>query len=186
VTAPAGVVWVMGRPSAGKSALAQQLVDALRARGLPAVRLDSDEARAALTPHPDYSPRERELVYRALAWGAETVSRAGVVAVVAATAHRRAQRGWAREIASRVAFVYARCPLELCQARDPKGLYAAAARDPGNRLPGVGEPFEEPEDADVIDTDRPVAPAALSALLERLGYLVTPPSPSPTGQVRAE
>lgn len=167
---PAGVVWILGLPASGKSTLAAQVLETLRGWGWPAAAVDSDEVRRALTPQPDYSPRERELVYRAMAWGAERLSASGVVAVVAATAHRRRQREWAREICGRLHLVWARCPLAVCRARDPKGLFAAAAADPDNTLPGAGEPFEEPVGAEVVDTSRPVERGTVEALLGRLGY----------------
>ena len=65
--------------------------------------------------------------------------------------------------------LYTRCALAECRRRDPKGLYAAAQADPENRLPGVGVPYEEPLDADmVVDTGLPVGRVGLDLVLDRL------------------
>jgi adenylylsulfate kinase len=169
----AGVLWITGRPAAGKSTLARALEGELAARGVRATVVDSDEARAVITPEPRYTPEERALFYRALAYVAARLAREGIVAVVAASAHEARYRAWARQLCPGWFLVYARCPLPVCEARDPKGLYRRARIDPGSSLPGVGVPYEEPMDADyVIETDIPLTPARVrplaDAFLERL------------------
>lgn len=154
---PKGVLWITGRPASGKSTLARALIDELGSRGVHATLIDSDEVRAVITPEPSYSPAERALFYRALAYVAARLAREGIVAVVAATAHDAAYRAWAREISPDLFLVYARCPREVCEARDPKGLYSVARLDPHNTLPGVGVPYEEPADADqIVDTEHAI------------------------------
>jgi adenylylsulfate kinase len=161
-----GVLWITGRPACGKSTLARALVDALTARGRRATLIDSDEVREAITPEPTYSPEERGLFYRALAYLAARLAREGIIAVVAATAHEAAYRRWASEICPGWFLIYARCPREVCEARDPKGLYARARRDPCNTLPGVGVPYEEPADADlVVETDRTIGEEELRKIV---------------------
>src|SRR5262245_46383351 len=145
-----GVLWITGRPASGKSTLARALADELTSRRMRATVVDSDEVRAAITPEPQYSAAERELCYRALAYLASRLGRERIVAVVAATAHEATYRRWARELCPGLFLVYARCPLSVCEARDPKGLYRRARTESHSRLPGVGVPFEEPIDADAI------------------------------------
>lgn len=167
---PAPVLWITGRPAAGKSTLAAALVERLESCGKPAAIVDSDEVRRAVTPSPTYSSEERAQLYRSLAYLASRLAEHGIVAVVAATAHERAFREWAREICPGLCLIYAECPLESCRERDPKGLYAAAVGDPNSRLPGIGVPFEPPADADlVVDTSAPVPPERLSELLRAAG-----------------
>jgi adenylylsulfate kinase len=163
----AGVLWITGRPAAGKSALASALAHELASRGCRVSVVDSDDVRAALTPEPRYTPEERSLFYRALAYLAARLAREGIVAVVAATAHDAAYRRWARDLCPGLFLVYARCPLAVCEARDPKGLYCRARADETMALPGVGVPFEEPTDADyVVETDLPLAPAQVSTIAD--------------------
>jgi adenylylsulfate kinase len=168
--APAPVLWITGRPASGKSTLAAALVERLDGCGVPAALVDSDEVRRHVTPEPTYRREERAQLYRSLAYLAARLAEHGIVAVVAATAHERAFRDWAREICPGLRLVYAECPLETCRERDPKGLYAAAMGDPNSRLPGIGVPFEPPADADlVVDTSEPVLPARLAELLRAAG-----------------
>jgi adenylylsulfate kinase len=142
------VVWFTGLPSSGKSTLAREVQTRLRARGaLPCV-LDSDMLRQLLSPLLGYSEHERDAFYEALAGLAAELASQGQTVLVAATAHRRAYRQRARELAPRFVEVWVTTALAECQARDDKGLYAAAAIQPGT-LPGVGQSYEPPECAEI-------------------------------------
>ena len=161
------VVWLTGLPASGKTSLARRLVTELAAHHVRATLLDSDEVRAVLTPEPSYEPSERALVYRALAYLARRLADEGVVPIVAATAHEPLLRAVAREIAGDLLLVHAACPLAVCEARDPKGLYARARAAPVGHLPGVHVPYEAPDDADIaVDTSGPVAPAIVTSLVD--------------------
>jgi adenylylsulfate kinase len=165
------IAWITGRPASGKTTLGSALVDAIVARGGRAVLVDSDEVRRAITPHPTYSADEREVVYRAIAYVARRLRLAdvGVTPVVAATAHDPSLRAAARAICGAMILVHADCPLEVCEARDPKGLYRAA-RSGGGLLPGVHVPWIDPTDADfVVRTDRPVPDEVIGAIVAALG-----------------
>lgn len=162
------VVWITGRPASGKTTLGRALVLALRERGVKATLVDSDDVRRAITPSASYSPEERVLVYRAIAYAARRLADEGIIAVVAATAHEASLRRVAHEVCGAWFLIYARCPLSTCEARDPKGLYRRARAATHGAMPGVHVEFEEPLDADlVVDTDRawdagPIADAVTS------------------------
>lgn len=163
----ARALWFTGRPAAGKTTLARRAIAELARRHRTAALLDSDEARRALTPEPTYDDRERELVYRALAYAADRLAEAGVVPVVAATAATRALRAAVDAACPGIFWVHACCPRELAVARDPKGLYARAAAGELARLPGAGAPYEEPgEAAWTIDTGAAVPEATVEALVD--------------------
>jgi adenylylsulfate kinase len=163
------VIWITGRPASGKTTLAERLVVALEARGRRATLIDSDEIRAVITPHPTYSQEERSIVYRAIAYVARRACEWDVVPVVAATAHDPALRAAARAIVPDMLLVHARCPLAVCEARDPKGLYRRARANPVGAMPGIHVPWIEPDDADiVIDTDHEVTDAELEAVVTRV------------------
>ncbi len=164
--APGLVVWLTGRPASGKSTLARALETRLRARGLATLWLDSDSLRRILTPEPTYDDAERKRFYGALAHLAALAAAGGAVAIVSATAARRAYRDACRAaVGDRFVEVWVRCDLETLRARDPKGLYGRAARDTITRLPGVGVPYEPPEAPElVLDT----ADAGVEALADRL------------------
>lgn len=161
------IVWVTGLPSSGKSTLARRIAARLRAAGAAAVVLDGDQVRAALDPRPGYDAEARSRFYGTLAHLAALLARQGLVAVVAATAHRRAFRERARALAPRFVEVFVDVPLKICAARDSKGLYAAASRGAVTELPGVGSGFEPPSSPDVVASggEDLEAPAAVARLL---------------------
>lgn len=149
------VLWLTGIPAAGKSSVAAEVVAALRARGQAAVWLDSDDLRPVLTPEPTYAEAERDRFYGALGHLAALVAEGGAVAVVSATAPRRAHRDGARRRVERFLELWVRCPTELARQRDPKGLYAKADRGEITTLPGLGVPYEPPEAPElVLNADR--------------------------------
>lgn len=161
------VVWVTGLPSAGKSKLAGRIVSRLRAAGVAAAVLDGDQVRAALDPRPGYDAEGRSRFYGTLAHLAALLARQGLVAVVAATSHRRAFRERARALAPRFVEVFVDVPLEVCAGRDSKGLYAAARRGSVAELPGVGSGYERPVSPDVVagGGEDLEAPAAVARVL---------------------
>lgn len=146
MSGPGVVVWLTGRPASGKSTLAREVARALRG----AIVLDGDEVREALRPEPGYDEAARDAFYETLARLAALLARQGHAVIVPATAPRRAFRERARALAPAFVEVYVDTPVEECVRRDPKGLYARAARDPELALPGVNVPFEAPDDADVV------------------------------------
>jgi len=143
------VVWLTGLPSSGKSTLAARLVSRLRAAGRASAILDGDEVRAALVPRPGYTAPERDAFYATLAGLAALLARQGLVAVVPATAHRRAWRRRARDLAPRFVEVHVDVNAEECRRRDAKGLYAKAALGGARDLPGAGAEYEPPEAPEV-------------------------------------
>jgi adenylylsulfate kinase len=161
------VVWVTGLPAAGKSTLARRLDARLRAAGTRSVLLDGDEVRAALVPAPGYDEAGRAAFYATLARLAALVARQGAVAVVAATAHRRAFREAARALAPRFVEVLVDAPEEVCAARDPKGLWARARGGDAPDLPGAGPAYERPAAPEVVAAGGEDG-AAIDAVLERL------------------
>jgi adenylylsulfate kinase len=164
-----GVVWITGLPASGKTTLAYRLCAELEGRGRRALMLDSDEVRKALTPNPRFTPEERLLVYRAMAYTARKLAALGAVVVVAATAHERALRDAVRSVAEDVFLVWARCPVSVCEARDPKGLYRQAHTTHIGAMPGVHASFEEPTDAqEIVDTSAPLGVEQVRALAERI------------------
>jgi adenylylsulfate kinase len=143
-------MWITGPPGSGKSLLARRVADALRAKGLAAVRvLELDEVRPTVTPEPTFSAEEGEVVYRALiAMAAELVA-IGVPVLIDATAHRWAWRELARTRLHSFAEIQLECPVQVCREREqshweshgPRGIYTRAGR-PGATVPGIDVPYE--------------------------------------------
>ena len=123
-------LWLTGLPAAGKSAIARELVRLLHERGVEVSVLESDVMRTQLTPFPRYDDADRDFFYSRLAdFGVMLVDR-GRPVVFDATANRRAYRDAARRRIARFAEVFIDTPLEICAARDPKGLYRGGMKIP--------------------------------------------------------
>ena len=168
-------VWLTGLPGCGKSAIARELLALLHARGLDAAVLESDVMRTQLTPRASYSSAERDFFYAALAQlGAHVVAR-GRPVIFDATANLRAYRDAARSSIARFAEVYVDTPLEVCAARDPKGLYRGAREGRSETLPGAQAAYEPPLAPElVVRGDRGTpgdAAAAIAGWLEARGWL---------------
>jgi adenylylsulfate kinase-like enzyme len=168
------VIWFVGLPAAGKTTVAQVVRTQLAERNIHSVLLDSDELRTLLTPTPTYSDAERVWFYQALVGLAAWLARSGVNVLIAATANRQAYRQAARAQIARFAEVYVQCSLATCRRRDPKGIYARAAQGQAEHAPGVGSPFEPPEQPEAtISTETDPPAAAATAVLAQLADFLT-------------
>ena len=154
------VIWFTGLPASGKTTLATHVHGRLGG-----VFLDSDALRDVLEEPEDYA--RRDAFYRRLARLAALLAHQGHRVLVAATAPRRAHRELARSLAPRFVEVFVATPLEECERRDPKHLYARARAGEAPWLPGIGAPYEAPLAPDVIATGADNAEAVLA--IERLG-----------------
>jgi len=168
-------IWVTGLPASGKSTLVTSLKAQLADRGIDAAVLESDVLRQILTLHPRYDEQEREAFYRQMVYIGTLLTRHGVPVIFDATANRRCYRDRAREEIPRFIEVYVDCPLEICIARDPKGIYRKAREGEANTVPGVQSAYEPPEKPDVIvngGQDMPEAAArSVIVKLAEKGYL---------------
>ena len=167
---PGLVVWLTGLPSSGKSTLAMRLKTRLCGAGKTAIVLDGDDVRAALRPTPGYDDASRDQFYETLAELAALLARQGFCVVVPATAHRRAYRTRARNIAPAFLEIWVDTPLAECARRDDKGLYARSRSQGTTTLPGADLVYEPPlEGADSlrVEPDDPIEPL-LSRILDRI------------------
>ncbi len=165
-------IWITGLPASGKSTVTAAVKPQLEAMGLRVEVLESDEVRRHLTPSPTYSPQERELFYRALAYFGSRLVAQGVTVIFDATANKRAYRDLARSLIPRFLEVAVECPLEVCRERDHKGTYRKAETGASTTVPGVQDAYEPPLNPEVsVDTDRTppddAADRILSAVRER-------------------
>ena len=168
-------VWLTGLPASGKSAIAKALLARLHERGVDAAHLESDVLRSQLTPFPRYDDAERRRFYTAMTELGAFICGPGVPVIFDATASLRALRDAARGRIPRFAEVYVDTPLEVCRARDPKGLYRAAAEGRSATLPGAQSPYEPPLAPELVVRGAGIAPEQAAqdivALLERRGWL---------------
>jgi adenylylsulfate kinase len=165
-------VWLTGLSGSGKSAIARPLLAALHARGSDAAVLESDVLRTQLTPFARYDEADRDFFYGALARLGAMLVGEGKAVLFDATANRRAYRDRARRDISRFAEVFVDTPLEVCRARDPKGLYRSGA---AAAMPGVQAVYEPPLAPELVipgESSTPEQSAArIVAWLEQRGWL---------------
>ncbi|MGY4644289.1 adenylylsulfate kinase [Cellulomonas sp. URHB0016] len=139
-------IWLTGLSGAGKTTLAHQLV--LRLGHRPVEHLDGDALRSWFTDDLGFSRAHRSLNVRRIGRLAHLLGRNGVVCVVSVISPYAEDREWVRDLHEQegVAFreVHVATPLAVCEARDPKGLYAAARRGDLPLLTGVNDPYEAP------------------------------------------
>lgn len=150
------VVWMTGLPASGKSTLAQLLRKTLSEDyGRYVEVLDGDEIRRGLSRDLGLSKEDREEHAYRVSYLAKVLARNDVIVIVSLISPYRSSRAQAREMVGQERFVevYIRAPLEVCEKRDPKGLYAKARRGEINNMTGIQDPYEEPTNPDfVVDT----------------------------------
>lgn len=148
-------VWLTGLSGAGKSTLAVALNKALAESGRACSVLDGDIVRAGLNRDLGFGRDDRRENIRRVAEVARLMNDAGVVVISAFISPYRADRSMARDIigAERFVEVYVEAPLDVCERRDPKGLYRKARRGEIPDFTGITAPYEAPEaPAATVDT----------------------------------
>jgi adenylyl-sulfate kinase len=167
------VLWLTGLSGAGKSTLARTVTVALADRGHRVELLDGDEVRTNLCQGLGFSRADRDTNIARIGYVAGKLAKHGVAVVVAAISPYREARAKVRATVPNFVEVFVDAPLQTCAERDPKGLYAKALAGEIANFTGVSDPYEAPEDPElVVHTDRePVERSAeqLMDTLERLG-----------------
>jgi adenylylsulfate kinase len=149
--ADACAIWITGLPGSGKTTIAEKVAETLGAK-----HLQLDRVRKVITPDPDYSDKERGIVYASLAYMAYLLVDSRVCVVIDATANRREYRDLARKLIPRFIEVYVECPIEVCMERErerdtgyaPARIYAGAGK--GGTVPGVDVEYEAPLHPEVV------------------------------------
>ena len=149
-------IWFTGLSGSGKSTVAAACERLLVADGRHAYLLDGDNLRHGLNGDLGFSAEDRDENVRRVAEGARLFADAGVVALVPLISPYRAARDRARALheAAGVPFyeVFVDTPLEVCEERDPKGLYAKARAGELTGMTGIDDPYEAPESPDLVLT----------------------------------
>ncbi len=174
------VLFFTGLSGSGKSTLARALHDKILEQGERTVTsLDGDVVRRNLSAGLTFSKADRETNIRRIGWVAAEISRHGGVAVVSPIAPfdetRQQVRAMVDEAGGAFFLIHVATPVEECERRDRKGLYAKARRGEIPEFTGISSPYEEPLDADVrVDTTGRTIHDALDDILTALdsaGYL---------------
>ena len=156
VATTGGTVWFTGLPGAGKSTVAGVLHGLLAMRGVGGYLLDGDDLREGLNADLGYDESDRMENVRRLGEVAILFARFGHLSIVSAISPYASGRKSVRErhLESSVRFVeiYVATPLSVCEARDPKGMYARARRGELAHFTGISSPYEPPEAPELVLT----------------------------------
>jgi adenylylsulfate kinase len=148
------VLWFTGLSGAGKTTTARRVAELLKEAGRSAELLDGDELRSTVCSGLGFSKEDRMENIRRIAYIAGLLARHGVIVLVSAITPYREMRDYARNKLPGFVEIYVKCPLEVCEKRDVKGLYARARRNEIERFTGISDPYEEPDHPDItVRTD---------------------------------
>lgn len=165
------VIWFTGLSGAGKTTVSGNLADALRDAGQLVQVLDGDIMRTGLCSDLGFRAVDRRENVRRIGEVSRLFADAGFYCLVSLVSPYLADRARLRKrLGSLYVEVFVDAPLEVCEKRDPKGLYAKARRGELSRFTGISDPYEAPENPDIhLRTDRRSVEECVTQLLRFLG-----------------
>ncbi len=171
------ILWFTGLSGAGKSTLAHFVEEVLHQRGCRTFVFDGDNVRHGLCSDLGFTPEDRAENIRRIGEMTKLFLEAGVIALTAFISPFREDRERVRSLVPHGDFleIYCRCPLEVCEQRDVKGLYKKARAGEIPNFTGISSPYEEPVNAElIIDTGKlslEESAAAVLGMLEERGII---------------
>jgi adenylylsulfate kinase len=169
------ILWFTGLSGSGKTTITKALEPELKARGCKVEILDGDVVRTNLSKGLGFSQEDRDTNIRRIGFVAHLLSRNGVAVMTAAISPYRAIRDEIRTMEPNFVEVYITAPLEVCEGRDVKGLYAKARAGEIKGFTGIDDPYEEPLNPEIICyTERESVEESVKKVLtklEQLGYI---------------
>ena len=164
------VLWFTGLSGAGKSTIAHATEESLHRLGCRTYVLDGDNVRHGLCGDLGFSIEDRHENIRRIGEMAKLFADAGIVTLTAFISPLRADRDRVRRLAGADFIeIYCRCPVEVCEERDVKGLYKKARAGEIKDFTGVSSPYEEPDNPElIIDSSRMTIEESVAAVMEYL------------------
>ena len=144
------LIWFTGLSGAGKTTIALAVTEKLKAANYKVELLDGDVVRTHLSKGLSFSKEDRDTNIRRIAFVGNLLSRNGVIAIVAAISPYRSLRDEIRQSTNNFVEVYINAPLEVCEERDVKGLYAKARSGEILNFTGISDPYEAPISPELI------------------------------------
>ncbi|MEM8504848.1 MAG: adenylyl-sulfate kinase [Cyanobacteria bacterium P01_D01_bin.1] len=168
-------IWFTGLSGAGKTTINDALKLKLEERGVKFEVLDGDIVRTNLTKGLTFSKEDRDTNVRRIGFVCDLLTRNGVIVLVAAISPYRAIREEVRQKIGDFMEVYVSAPVEVCEARDVKGLYAKARTGEIKQFTGISDPYEPPTNPEVnCETHKETLDESVNkviAKMEEMGYL---------------
>ncbi len=171
------LLWLTGLPSSGKSTIAYTVEHALSARGHLAYVLDGDNIRFGLNKNLGFSADDRAENIRRIGEVGKLFVDGGFLTLASFVSPYRADRDGVRALMAEGDFVeiFVNTPIELCEERDPKGLYKKARAGEIPNFTGVSDPYEEPEKPELVIKTNTATPSEGAVqvinLLEKMGKI---------------
>ena len=170
-TAPAPVLWFTGLSGSGKSTIAERVHKELRRRRTEVEYIDGDALREVF-PATGFTREEREEHLMRTGYMASRLAAHGVTVVASFVSPYRVSRDFVRRLAPGFVEIYVSTPLEECERRDVKGLYARARRGEIANFTGIDDPYEPPVSPELtLDTRVLSVEQGVAKVLERFGGL---------------
>jgi adenylylsulfate kinase len=163
------VIWFTGLSGSGKTTIAHDVEEQLVDAGIPVEILDGDIVRENLSKGLGFSKEDRDINIRRIAFVAHLLQRNGVFVITAAISPYRAIRDEARTMIKDFVEVFADAPIEVCEQRDVKGLYAKARAGELKGFTGVDDPYESPTNPEVVcHTDKETVQESARKVIDKL------------------
>jgi adenylylsulfate kinase len=163
------VIWFTGLSGSGKTTIAHLVEEKLVDAGVPVETLDGDVVRENLSKGLGFSKEDRDINIRRIAFVAHLLQRNGVFVITAAISPYRAIREEARAMIKDFVEVFADAPIEVCEQRDVKGLYAKARAGELKGFTGVDDPYEPPAGPEVTcRTDKETVEESAQKVIDKL------------------
>jgi adenylylsulfate kinase len=163
------VIWFTGLSGSGKTTIAHAVEEKLLDAGVPIEILDGDVVRENLSKGLGFSKEDRDTNIRRIAFVAHLLQRNGTFVITAAISPYRDIRDEARAMIKDFVEVFADAPIEVCEERDVKGLYAKARAGEIKGFTGVDDPYEAPESPEVVcDTANETVEQSAQKVIDKL------------------
>lgn len=160
------VIWLTGLSGSGKSTISDYLVEKLEQLGVRVEQLDGDKVRE-IFPATGFSRAERDAHIKRIGFVASRLEHHGVFVVASFVSPYAESRDFVRSLCKRFIEVHVDTPLEVCEQRDPKGLYQRVRRGEIKQFTGVDDPYEAPLTPELrLDTTRMSVAEAADSILE--------------------
>jgi adenylylsulfate kinase len=143
------VIWFTGLSGSGKSTISEQVTTTLAARGYKVEHLDGDSVRE-IFPNTGFTRPERDSHIRRVGYLASKLEEHGVFVVASFVSPYKESRDFVRKMCHNFIEVHVSTPLEICESRDVKGLYAKARRGEISSFTGISDPYEAPTAPEVV------------------------------------
>jgi len=162
------VLWFTGLSGSGKSTLSNAVYDRLKKAGYKIERLDGDKVRS-IFPKTGFSKQERNNHIRRIGFLASMLEKNGVMVIASFISPYEETRQFVKNLCSNLIVVHVAAPIDVCEERDPKGMYKKARKGEIKNFTGIDAPYEKPKNPDIyIDTSKQTVDESVAVIMKYL------------------